>query len=216
MRAYSNRALSFGPLIQSIRENRLVLIICLMGIAASLVLFKRTNPSLDVFMFSAINDLSRTWSFLSEPIKLLGWLGGDSLWLLLVLSTTLLRQEPRERNTMLLLAAAAAASIVLVSVLKPLFGLPRPSQVLTSVNLVVEVPDTPTFPSGHTSMAFSMAMVVGWRHRRLLAPLLLLAFGTGFAMAYVGVHFVSDVVAGAFLGVAIGSTVRIFGKRQGL
>jgi membrane-associated phospholipid phosphatase len=65
-------------------------------------------------------------------------------------------------------------------------------------------------------MAFTMAMVVGLRHRRLLAPLLLLAFGTCFAMVYVGVHFVSDVIAGAFLGVAIGSTLHTFGKRQGL
>jgi undecaprenyl-diphosphatase len=68
---------------------------------------------------------------------------------------------------------------------------------------------TPTglsFPSSHATSSFAAARAFG---RLAPAPLLYVAaVAMGFSRLYLGVHYPSDVVAGAALGTAIGSLGR--------
>ncbi len=65
-----------------------------------------------------------------------------------------------------------------------------------------------SFPSGHTSSAFSLATVAnrhyGWR---VGVPAYLLASGIGFSRIEKDKHYLSDVLAGATLGIIVGRTV---------
>jgi membrane-associated phospholipid phosphatase len=67
-----------------------------------------------------------------------------------------------------------------------------------------------SFPSGHTSSAFTTAAVV-WRHFGWKAGLPASAVGAwvGAGRVQLGKHFLSDVVFGAALGTAAGRTVTI-------
>jgi membrane-associated phospholipid phosphatase len=72
-----------------------------------------------------------------------------------------------------------------------------------------------SFPSGHTSTAFSLAAVAdrhyGWK---VGVPAYLLASGIGFSRIEKDKHYLSDVLAGATLGVIVGRTVaRVDGQR---
>lgn len=75
--------------------------------------------------------------------------------------------------------------------------------------------DSLSFPSGHTSTAFSLATVAsshyGWK---VGVPAYALAAGIGLSRIEQDRHHLSDVIAGATLGVIVGRTVtRLDGER---
>lgn len=75
--------------------------------------------------------------------------------------------------------------------------------------------DSLSFPSGHTSTAFSLATVAnqhyGWK---VGVPAYLLASGIGLSRIEKDKHYLSDVLAGATLGIIVGRTVtRLDGER---
>jgi membrane-associated phospholipid phosphatase len=60
-----------------------------------------------------------------------------------------------------------------------------------------------SFPSGHTSTAFTMALLLAnIMKRKFWAFVLpLIAFFVGYSRVYLGQHFVTDVCAGMFIGI---------------
>jgi undecaprenyl-diphosphatase len=60
-----------------------------------------------------------------------------------------------------------------------------------------------SFPSGHTNTVFSAAMLMVLCFGRFFWPSLLVAGLVGYSRVYIGAHFPSDVIAGAFLGVIV-------------
>ncbi|QEN15891.1 phosphatase PAP2 family protein [Mycobacterium sp. ELW1] len=103
-------------------------------------------------------------------------------------------------------AAAASSGVVLV-VAKWMVGRSRPPSWTAVI-----VEDGFSFPSGHATggvaVAVLLAWMAGWVIRGWTARVVLwagaaTAAGTmGFSRVYLGVHYLSDVVAGAFLGAA--------------
>ena len=65
----------------------------------------------------------------------------------------------------------------------------------------------PAFPSGHTSLAFSSATILGYRYPKWRIPLYIGAGIVGFSRIYLGRHYTSDVIAGAAIGTAMGMLV---------
>jgi len=84
----------------------------------------------------------------------------------------------------------------------------RPEFVVEGVRLLLPTPIFPSFPSGHTVAAFSTATILAMARRDWRWTLIFLGGATcmGFSRIYLGHHFPSDVLAGAFLGTAIGAT----------
>ena len=86
--------------------------------------------------------------------------------------------------------------------LKPAFGRVRPFTADTSIVVIDAKPATPSFPSGHAAMAVAGAIGAS----RLLpgsAPLWWILAGiVAVSRIYIGVHWPSDVVAGAIVGLA--------------
>lgn len=67
----------------------------------------------------------------------------------------------------------------------------------------IEPEDSPSFPSGHTAAAFSLATSLSITYPKwyVIAPSAVWACGVGVARMNQGVHYPSDVLAGAAIGV---------------
>jgi len=92
--------------------------------------------------------------------------------------------------------------------LKLLFMRERPFEVLTDVHTLpwgwLASATSPSMPSGHAARAFAMATLVALGTRpRWGALALALAALIGLSRIYLGLHWPSDVLAGALLGVVL-------------
>ena len=92
--------------------------------------------------------------------------------------------------------------------LKELIERDRPAVADPDPETLVELPATFSFPSGHATVSFACATVLALAVPRLLVPLYALAALISFSRVYVGVHYPSDVLVGAVLGVGIAIALR--------
>jgi undecaprenyl-diphosphatase len=99
---------------------------------------------------------------------------------------------------------AALAGIVVFKLLKALSRRQRPCQLEPHCWAKILPPDQFSFPSGHTMTAFSIALVVSYFYPSLEGPLYFLAISIAVSRVVLGMHFLSDVLAGAILGSALG------------
>ncbi len=88
--------------------------------------------------------------------------------------------------------------------LKDLFERIRPCNALDDVNLLVRCSKSFSFPSSHAVNNFAVAVYFYKLFPKLKWILFILAFLIAFSRPYVGVHYPSDIIAGAIIGSAIG------------
>src|SRR5271163_5006188 len=100
--------------------------------------------------------------------------------------------------------AAGIAGILVFKTLKKLSHRPRPCHLEPHCWSRVLPPDQFSFPSGHTMSAFSMSLVVSYFYPSLEGTLFFLALSIAVSRIVLGMHFLSDVLAGAVLGVVLG------------
>jgi membrane-associated phospholipid phosphatase len=72
--------------------------------------------------------------------------------------------------------------------------------------------NTPSFPSGHSSVAFQTATAIAFAfpYWQVAMPFYLWASTIAFSRLYLGVHYPSDVVVGVMLGFMFAFLVHIF------
>ena len=93
--------------------------------------------------------------------------------------------------------------------LKVWVGRDRPPLSHPGPEPLLDVPSTHSFPSGHATVSFACATVLALAVPRLRVPLFALAALISFSRVYVGVHYPSDVLAGAVLGLLLGFGIAI-------
>ena len=112
---------------------------------------------------------------------------------------------PRTRRAGALgLAALAMGFLLCNGLLKPLLQRDRPSWLLVhGLKRLITPEDDFSFPSGHTCAAFAAAWT--WRkqlpYRWMGLVALVAAVLMGLSRLYLGVHFPTDVLAGAVVGI---------------
>jgi undecaprenyl-diphosphatase len=98
------------------------------------------------------------------------------------------------------------------NVLKHVFERLRPCQELDGVRLLVGCGGAFSMPSNHTVNAFAAAAIFSHFFRKSAVPMFLIAVLVAFSRIYVGVHYPSDVLAGAVLGGVVAGAVLILHK----
>ncbi len=104
---------------------------------------------------------------------------------------------------------AESASFVAVTGLKHLVRRRRPYRVLGDISArsrSADVESPYSFPSGHTAAAFTIATVLSLQYRRwyVVVPAVGWAISVGVSRIWTGMHYPTDVLVGASVGILVG------------
>jgi undecaprenyl-diphosphatase len=106
-------------------------------------------------------------------------------------------------RTALFVLVSLATTGIAVMLLKVLFGRARPKLIdqfgLWGFEPVRFGYEFASFPSGHATTVFALAMALGFLLPRLRIALLPLAAGLAATRVVIGAHYLSDILAGALL-----------------
>jgi membrane-associated phospholipid phosphatase len=135
--------------------------------------------------------------------KALGKAGNNgAIWL--AIGVVLAIVDSANREAWLICAALGPVAIGLNYLVKLVVRRPRP--VLEGLPPLGGAPSSLSFPSAHATSSFAVATAM-----TRVEPVGALAFGLAIALAlgrpYLGMHYPSDVAAGAILGVGFGLLV---------
>lgn len=113
----------------------------------------------------------------------------------------LLKKDDDSRKKALLISSSLVSAAVLSATLKYTVNRERPYDKYPDIQNVTSE-SSPSFPSAHTSFSFSLATSVSLAYPKwyVIAPAYLWAGSVGYSRMYLGVHYPSDVIAGAIIG----------------
>lgn len=137
---------------------------------------------------------------------------GDEGIIFIVLGLVLLFTKKYRKAGVSILVALVVMLLLNNIVLKELIARPRPfnldpetyawwHEVYKYPNFNIHQPSSYSFPSGHTSSAFAAAIALLCHDRKLGIPTTIFAAIMGFSRIYVEVHYCTDVIGGAIVGI---------------
>lgn len=146
------------------------------------------------------------FDWLTEPTVFVSHLGDHGkIWIILCL-ILLLFKRTRKAGFCGLIALLINLLITNVT-LKPMIGRVRPYEQFNDLLLLLEKQKDFSFPSGHTSSSFAAAWAIfqmdrdGVKRKILGMAVMFLAIWIAWSRLYVAVHFPTDVLAGALIGI---------------
>lgn len=116
-------------------------------------------------------------------------------------SIGLLKKDSLMRQKALYIGTSVLTSAAISSILKYSIHRVRPFVTYTMIQSVADG-GTPSFPSGHTSDAFAFATSISIAYPKwyVIVPSFFWAGAVGYSRMDLGVHYPSDVLAGAIIG----------------
>ena len=163
---------------------------------------------MDVAILDAIQEHLRTP--LLDQVMLLATHLGDLALVWLIAAAVLIAQPRHRRYGIAVLTAVVVTAALGMFVLKPLFGRARPFVAYEFAGLLIPPPSGDSFPSNHSMVSFAAAAALcclpdkGRAVLALKVSAVAAACLIAFSRIYLYVHYPSDIVAGALIGIAVG------------
>ncbi len=133
----------------------------------------------------------------------------------IILAIVLLCFKKTRKTGICLGAVLLIGEILGNQILKKIFERPRPYTVNPSVELVIEKLSSFSFPSGHSRCAVECAIAIYANNKKWGIAAIVLAVLTCLSRMYLYVHYPTDVLAGAALGIIDGLLAIFIIKKVG-
>ena len=114
----------------------------------------------------------------------------------------------KDRKALIIVVLAVLVSDLATDVLKNLIYRVRPCNALADVRILAGCTESFSFPSGHATNVFAVAVYLSYIYRRYLPILFILAILVAYSRVYTGAHYPLDVAGGAVVG-SIGAIIAI-------
>jgi membrane-associated phospholipid phosphatase len=155
--------------------------------------------------------------YLDRPVSLLSQSANySSLWIGAAAVLSIFGGRSGRRAATRGLTAVTLTSVTVNVLAKSLYRRRRPRRDDESLsdNRLVRMPESPSFPSGHSASAFAFAVASSSAMPGLAVPLRLVAASVAYSRVHTGVHYPGDVIAGALIGSGIGQVVGVLQPRH--
>ena len=127
---------------------------------------------------------------------------GGIIWILF--GVALLFFKKYRKYGFFLLIAMLLGSVIGNDIIKPLVARPRPCHIASVLpDMLIDIPTSFSFPSGHTASSVVSATVLVCANKKFGYAAIPLAVLIAFSRMYLFVHFPTDILAGAILGVSL-------------
>lgn len=167
-------------------------------------LINSLDTEIMVFIYSKLH-----FPILDKVMILITSLGDKGMIWIVIALLLLINQKTRTAG-LLTLAALGLSAFIGEGILKPLFQRPRPYSDYPATLMLIDQLTSYSFPSGHTSSSFAAAYVLSKSFKKLVFVFLGFAIVMGFSRMYLFMHYSTDVIAGALLGLVSGIIVNFF------
>jgi undecaprenyl-diphosphatase len=166
--------------------------------------FNTFMARIDAAEYGLCRRLNRGASFAlpRHVLRIASRLGDGIIWYVLILTLPLLYGAAAVRPG-IVMALTGALGVALYTLLKRLFVRERPFITHTAIDPAAAPLDRYSFPSGHTLHAVSFAWQASVHFPELAWVLLPLAALIAASRVVLGLHYPSDVLAGAAIGAAL-------------
>ena len=157
----------------------------------------------DLAVCGALNRISRPPK-IKKFFVIISWLGDGKAWYVLILMLPIFYGE-NGVATSWTMVQVGCVNLLLYKIIKMLPGRARPCAVSADITLGTAPLDQYSFPSGHTMHAVAFAMVITARQPELAGGLMVFSSLTAFSRVILGLHYPTDVIAGAVIGAFVAS-----------
>ena len=154
--------------------------------------------NLDILIFQQINGLAGKWVYLDA----LGIFFAKYFEYALVMFALLLLRK----NLRLMFGAFFAAVLArfgIVELIRLFWSRVRPF-IENNVNLLIERTSEPSFPSGHAAFYFGLSTIVYFYNKKAGTIFFIASFLISISRVFVGIHWPSDILGGAIVGIFSG------------
>ena len=162
--------------------------------------------ALDINIFNRVNNLAGQWTYLDA----LAIFFAEYLQYILAGLVILLFWK-KWRAIFLVFTSAILAEFGLVELIKFFWSRPRPF-VENNVNLLLEHAGA-SFPSGHAAFFFAISTVVYQYNKKAGIGFFVASFFIAISRVFCGIHWPSDILAGAIIGIFSGWLILKISKR---
>ncbi len=143
--------------------------------------------------------------FLVPKLTALG--NGGTIWIIIGVLMTISKKY--RKNGIAVLIGLALGGIIGNLCIKNLVARARPCWIDTTVSLLIKTPTGYSFPSGHTLSSTIGAFIITATNHKFGWVVIPLAVIIACTRLYLFVHFPSDVLVAALLGLVIGTCVEL-------
>lgn len=169
--------------------------------------------SADFAILNFIQDFIRC-DFLDAVMPFLSFIGEHGLIWIIAFVPMLFFRKTRSWGIIMILSMGLAFFIGEIFI-KNVVCRVRPCY-FADIEMLVEMPNSYSFPSGHSSSSFAAATALFIMNKKTGVCAYVLAFLIAFSRLYNYVHFPSDVICGIILGILSALLIYFIFKKLGL
>jgi len=156
----------------------------------------------DLWLLQALNGFAALWDGFEDTFEFLA--NEAQLMFVALLAVVFLARgkyaSVRARHGVVAAGLSALLGLAIAHLISGSWDRPRPYEAHGDIQLFVAPSGDPSFPSDHATAAFAIAFALFLRSRRVGLVALAMAAAVSVSRVAVGVHYPSDVAAGALIG----------------